>query len=83
MTAKTRDDLLADLRSELRGLLLESFSEAKRMGDFMRDGRVITKQMHRANDLFDRIVAVAGPMEPLAPKPAPSKNELPAKSSKP
>jgi hypothetical protein len=80
MTPKTRDEILADLRCELRGLLLESFSEAKRMGDFVRDGQVMTRQMHRANSLFDRIVAAAAPMEPLAPKPEPSKNGLPAKT---
>ena len=81
MTPKTRDEILADQRCELRGLILESFSEAKHMGDFVRDGRVMTRQIHRANNLFDRIVMAAGQMEPLAPKPEPSKNGLPEKTA--
>jgi hypothetical protein len=56
---KTRDELLADLRCELRGLLLESFCQARQQGEFTKDGRVMVQQMNRANNLFDRIVQAA------------------------
>jgi hypothetical protein len=62
----TREEFRAKWSHELYGLLLASFAEEKRTGDFTRDGRFMVQQMRRGADLLERIYD-ALPSEPLVP----------------
>jgi hypothetical protein len=86
----TRDDVLAQLQDELRGLLMESFAQTRegyRASDaeLAKFGRTAYVQMQRGASLFERIVNVAklpagevkeppAPVQPAQPKPVASQN---------
>jgi hypothetical protein len=85
----TREEFRARWSHELYGLLLASFAEEKRTGDFTRDGRFMVQQMRRGADLLERIydsfpgehLPPGTPVMPVkdSPKQPPGSNGTPAR----
>lgn len=75
----SKEEFIAAFADELRGLLLESFADAVKIGDHASNGQKIIQQMKRANNLLERCYyKMAG--QPPAKAPA---NGQPANAAKP
>ena len=84
---KTKDEFIANWQDELTGLLLASFAEEKRQGEFAKDGKFFIHQMRRGRDLLARmhadLASMPSPQQPaLAAKPANGQPTKPAEQVK-
>ena len=50
----SKEEFIAAFADELRGLLLESFSESFKVGDHATNGQAMIRQMRRAQNLLER-----------------------------